>query len=281
MKMMKSTLRLSLVLYICMFLTGAPFVLSASAKITPKSNMEGTKLITIEKSDTLWDLAAKHLNDPFLWKELKKYNNFTNPNLIYPAEKLQLPGKIVLPESTARGVLELSAADGSITKAELDAIKKGLTDQVKKLSKQNEGLQSNLDAIQNTTQSNAQAIDRLNESMISQVEASKMQIEEVGSSVGQLQDELNQIHDSQRQQADDLKDLNATAKSLTTGISASKESIGALQTGINQLQDDVGKLKNDAGEWEEPSKSKRTVAILAVVAGGAAWFIVNAIGSSD
>ena len=81
---MKSTLRLSLILYLCMVLTGAPFVLSASAKITPKPNLDGTKLIRIEKGDTLWHLAAKHLNDPFLWKELKKYNDLGRVSACLP-----------------------------------------------------------------------------------------------------------------------------------------------------------------------------------------------------
>jgi LysM repeat protein len=107
-----------------MFLTGAPFVLPASAKITPKSSMDSTKLITIEKGDTLWHLAGKHLNDPFLWKELKKYNDFTNPHLIYPAEKLQLPGKVVMSTAAARKAVDIGVAEGTITPEELDAIKK-------------------------------------------------------------------------------------------------------------------------------------------------------------
>ena len=35
MKMMKSTFSLAIILYLCVYLTGAPFVLTASAKITP------------------------------------------------------------------------------------------------------------------------------------------------------------------------------------------------------------------------------------------------------
>ena len=64
MKIMKSILRFSLILSICLFLTGAAYILTASAKITPNPDMEGTTLITIVKGDTLWDLAIKHLEDP-------------------------------------------------------------------------------------------------------------------------------------------------------------------------------------------------------------------------
>ena len=55
---MKSILRFSLILFLCLFLTGAAYILTASAKITPKPDMEGTTLITIVKGDTLWDLAT-------------------------------------------------------------------------------------------------------------------------------------------------------------------------------------------------------------------------------
>ena len=54
MKTMKSILRFSLILFLCLFLTGAAYILTAAAKITPKPDMEGTTLITIVKGDTLW-----------------------------------------------------------------------------------------------------------------------------------------------------------------------------------------------------------------------------------
>ena len=52
MKTMKSILRFSLILYLCLLLTGASYILTASAKITPNPDMEGTALITIVKGDT-------------------------------------------------------------------------------------------------------------------------------------------------------------------------------------------------------------------------------------
>lgn len=313
MRTMKSTLRLLLILYLCMFLTGAPFVLSASAKITPKSSMDGTKLITIEKGDTLWHLAAKHLNDPFLWKELKKYNDFTNPHLIYPAEKLQLPGKVVMSTAAARKAVDIGVAEGSITPEELDAIKKqlnnteagvdsatnavlGLKNQIEQLSKhneelnkQNQMLQSGLQKLKNelqgmpksTGEDHGQAIGRLNAALMDQAEASKMEMSKIGSRIEPLQADLNQIGESQRQQAEDLQALSATAQSLTGGIEKNAQGINDLAAGISKVQDDMGKLKSEEGEWEEPSKSKRTFAILAALAGGTAFFVVNAIGSSD
>ena len=92
---MKSILRFSLILYLCLLLTGASYILTASAKITPNPDMEGTTLITIVKGDTLWGLAAKHLEDPEKWPEFKQYNTFTNPDRIYPDEMMRIPAEMV------------------------------------------------------------------------------------------------------------------------------------------------------------------------------------------
>ena len=54
MKMIRGTLKLTLVLYICAALSGV-YVLSASAKITPQDGGDDTMIITIVKGDTLWD----------------------------------------------------------------------------------------------------------------------------------------------------------------------------------------------------------------------------------
>lgn len=62
------------------------------AKITPK-NPKKSKLITIKKGDTLWDLADYYYNDPVLWPVFKKYNFFTDPDLIYPRERLAIGRK--------------------------------------------------------------------------------------------------------------------------------------------------------------------------------------------
>jgi len=59
----------------------------AFAKITPS---EGTKRIVIKPGDTLWALAKIYLHDPTKWEEFKKYNKFTDPDLIYPNEELAI-----------------------------------------------------------------------------------------------------------------------------------------------------------------------------------------------
>ena len=120
MKMMKSILRFSLVLYLCLFLTGAAYILTASAKITPNPDMEGTTLITIVKGDTLWDLATTHLKDPLKWPDFKMYNTFTNPDQIYPDEMMRVPAEMVME------MVEEAVEEEMLTVSDLEMIRKEL-----------------------------------------------------------------------------------------------------------------------------------------------------------
>lgn len=63
---------------------------SAMAKITPKEVPEGTQveIITIKKGDTLWKLSEIYYKDPEMWKRFQDLNTFTDPDLIFPDEKL-------------------------------------------------------------------------------------------------------------------------------------------------------------------------------------------------
>jgi len=47
---------------------------------------------TIKQGDTLWDISNAFYKDPFLWPLLWKANPYiTNPDLIYPGNKLAIP----------------------------------------------------------------------------------------------------------------------------------------------------------------------------------------------
>jgi LysM repeat protein len=51
---------------------------------------------TVKKGDTLWDLAAQYLGDPFRWPEIYRRNTETvkDPNLIYPDQVLVIAGDV-------------------------------------------------------------------------------------------------------------------------------------------------------------------------------------------
>jgi LysM repeat protein len=96
--------------------TGAP-----GAAATPESGY------TVRKGDTLWDISRSHLKDPFQWPQIWKKNpSITDPDLIYPGEKLVLPG---LPGTQAapEAAEEKPAAPKMEIKAEEPFVEKGIT----------------------------------------------------------------------------------------------------------------------------------------------------------
>ena len=147
MKMIRGTLKLALILYICAALSGV-YVLSASAKITPHDGDDDTMLITIVKGDTLWALCQKHLKDPLQWRELSKYNDFTNPHLIYPGEQLRIPVEM------AKNVVEIAEDELAGYQAELEklrvelaeseATREGQIDEIRRLNENIEALNNQL-----------------------------------------------------------------------------------------------------------------------------------------
>src|SRR5690606_28368542 len=58
----------------------------------------------VQHRDTLWDIAERHLGDPFRWSEIFQLNEgcaqadgrcLTDPDLIFPGWRLQLPADAV------------------------------------------------------------------------------------------------------------------------------------------------------------------------------------------
>jgi len=72
---------------------------------------------TVVKGDTLWDISAKFLQDPWLWPEIWEVNpELENPHLIYPGDVIFLSyidGKPVL--KLDRGTSERTAGDSNTT----------------------------------------------------------------------------------------------------------------------------------------------------------------------
>ena len=45
---------------------------------------------TVVKGDTLWHIAGRYVNDPFRYPELTKLSKISNPDLIYPGNKVYI-----------------------------------------------------------------------------------------------------------------------------------------------------------------------------------------------
>ena len=286
MKTMKSILRFSLILYLCVLLTGASYILTASAKITPNPDMEGTTLITIVKGDTLWDLATKHLEDPLKWPEFKKYNTFTNPDRIYPDEMMRIPAETVM-EIVKKAVKEdvvdvdelemikqeLAAMEAKamaaeaavgVTAADVTAIKMMIDDLIARQKKVEKGLKG----VRDETVKMPDVVGKINASLMEHAEASKKKI--------------SKAHKEVEAARGDIKELRKTVKEKhKAGMEAAKASDEMLAAGIKANADSLEKLhemkKKDT--MEKPSKSQRTLAFLTTLAGTAAWFAISAMGS--
>lgn len=62
----------------------------------PLAAQEPQQTHTVRPGDTLWDLAALYLGDPFRWPEIYRRNTATvqDPNLIYPDQVLIISGDV-------------------------------------------------------------------------------------------------------------------------------------------------------------------------------------------
>ena len=285
MKTMKSILRFSLILYLCVLLTGASYILTASAKITPNPDMEGTTLITIVKGDTLWDLATKHLEDPLKWPEFKKYNTFTNPDRIFPDEMMRIPAKMVeeiievavekdmvtvselemvKAELAAMEARAMAAEEAiGVTAADVSAIKMMVDDLIARQKKVEKGLKGVRDEVVRMPD----VVGKINASLMEHAEASSMAI--------------SKAHKEVEAARGDIKELRQTVKDKhKAGMEAAKASDEMLAAGIKANADSLDKLHTmHRGATEEPNSSKRTLAFLTTLAGTAAWFAISAMGS--
>ena len=287
MKTMKSILRFSLILFLCLFLTGAAYILTASAKITPKPDMEGTTLITIVKGDTLWDLATEHLKDPLKWSEFKQYNDFTNPDLIFPDEMMQIPAKMVMEivdEAVKKDMVsvdelemikqELAAMEAramaaeeavGVTAADVTAVKMMIDDLIARQKKVEKGLKGVRDEVVRMPD----VVGKINASLMKHAKASKKKISKVSEQVESLSGDVAKMGEMEGMYHErGMEGLKASEEMLAAGIKANADSLAKLHE---------MRMKKDA--MEEPSSSKRTLAFLTTLAGTTAWFVISALAS--
>lgn len=282
MKMIRGTLKLALILYICAALSGV-YILSASARITPHEGDDETMLITIEKGDTLWDLCQEHLKDPLRWRELSKYNDFTNPHLIYPGEQLRIP------LSMAKDVVEIAQDELQQQQEELERLKVELSESEATRDK----LEAEIKALNaNSIKLEAQ-LKELEASLKSQTEL----MQAVTSSGGEIASGVKEsLEANKKALLDAIAHLDEHLAGINKMIKEHKMAEEATQAIIESIQADVKTLltqvetnqkainevkmilKDAKGVHEEASTSKRALVFLTTVAAGIGWFALNAIG---
>ena len=285
MKMIRGTLKLTLVLYICAALSGV-YVLSASAKITPHDGDDSTTLITIVKGDTLWDLCQEHLKDPLRWRELSKYNDFTNPHLIYPGESLRIPVammkevKEVAEEELAEQQAELEQlraelAESEATRDKLEAEISGLNMSMDELKAQIEALEASLKSQEKLMAAVSQSSDAVSSSIKEALAANKSAILHEIAHLDEHLKEAAKMLEAQNMQA---KATHELVESTAENVKMFLASIEANQKAINEIK---MILEDAKGVHEELSSSKRALVFLTTVAAGVGLFAINAIGGRE
>ena len=282
MKMIRGTLKLALILYICAALSGV-YVLSASAKITPHDGDDDTMLITIEKGDTLWSLCQQHLEDPLRWRELSAYNDFTNPHLIYPGEKLRIP------ISMAKEVIEVAEAELAGYQEELERLKVELAEseatrdkleaEIGGLNGSMGELKAQLHAFEDSLKSQEELMDAVGQSggviAASLKEALAANKDAILHAIAHLDEHLAGLAKMNEEQKMEAKATHEQIESL-------QDEVKMLLTAIETNQKAIGEVKmilEDAmGVHEEISSSKRALVFLTTVAAGVGLFIIGSLG---
>ncbi|MCY3552772.1 MAG: LysM peptidoglycan-binding domain-containing protein [Candidatus Poribacteria bacterium] len=282
MKMIRGTLKLALILYICAALSGV-YVLSASAKITPHAGDDDTMLITIVKGDTLWDLCQKHLKDPLRWRELSKYNDFTNPHLIYPGESLRIPlamAKDALDGAEEKLVvqheelekLKVELAESEAARDKLEAEIKGLNASMGELKAQIMALEASLKSQEKLMDAVSQSGDAVSASVKEALAASKAAILD---QISHLDEHIAALDKMIKEHKMAEEATSAVIESIQEDVKMFLASIEANQKAINEVK---MMLEDAKGVHEELSTSKRALVFLTTVAAGIGWFAINAIG---
>jgi peptidoglycan hydrolase CwlO-like protein len=282
MKIIRGTLKLALILYICAALSGV-YVLSASAKITPHDGDDDTMLVTIVKGDTLWDLCQQHLKDPFRWRELSKYNDFTNPHLIYPGEELRIPvamakeivevaEKELVEHQADLEKLKMELAESEATRDKLEAEISGLNESMGELKAQLKALEDSLKSQEQLMGAVGQSADAIASSVKEALAAHKAAILHEIAHLDEHLEELGKMHEERKMEAKAAHEL----------IESTQENVKMLLSHIEANQKAISEVKmileNAKGVHEELSSSKRALVFLTTVAAGIGLFAINAMG---
>ena len=280
--MIRGTLKLVLILYICTALSGV-YVLSASARITPHDGDDETMLITIEKGDTLWDLCQEHLKDPLRWRELSKYNDFSNPHLIYPGEKLRIPLAMakdvveIAEEDLAKQQEDLQnlraeLAESEATRDKLEAEISSLNESMGKLKTQLKDLEDSLKSQKELMMAVTDSGNDIAAGVKKALEATKTAI---ANDIAHLDEHFKEVDAMLK----DRKMKSAETHTLIESIqSDAKTLLAQVETNQKAINEVKMILEDAKGVHEEPSTSKRALVFLTTAAAGIGWFVMSTIG---
>lgn len=85
------------------------FIPSLFAAPTPQLKNSHPDVYAVKKGDTLWDISAVFLNNPWSWPQLWQKNSYIkNPHLIYPGDRLHLVWVDGKPQLSLKKHLKLS-----------------------------------------------------------------------------------------------------------------------------------------------------------------------------
>ena len=273
---------MALVLYICAALSGV-YVLSASAKITPHDGDDSTMLVTIVKGDTLWDLCQKHLKDPLQWRELSKYNDFTNPHLIYPGEKLRIPlamakdvveiaeGELAEQQAELER-LKVELAESEATRDKLEAEIKGLNASMGKLKAQLQALEDSLKSQKELMMAVTESGDEITSALKKALEAAKTAILH---EIAHVDEHLAGVDKMLKERKMEAAATHALIESIQGDVKMLLTNVEANQKAISEVK---MMLEDAKGVHEELSTSKRALVFLTTVAAGIGWFAISSIG---
>ncbi|MCD6507493.1 LysM peptidoglycan-binding domain-containing protein [Candidatus Poribacteria bacterium] len=283
-------LKVGIIAYICLMLGWGPLVVSSYAKITMKPTDKPVKVITIEKGDTLWHLAGKYLSDPRRWPEFKKYNDYTNPDLIYPGEKMQVPIEVAK-EMKSELEKELAKLRESYEKLsdqfaqaseELNMLRKSLNE----LKAQNRGIraalrtnQRKIDQVRRSTSSlerrmtgSEKRMEQMRRSMSRTKEASVSQIVELADANKKLEEKISALEETMNSRMEEIAAKAEELARLREEMESTSRRVSAVEKAVSELD---AKIKRAEWPYEKPSRNKRILAFLAAIVGATAWATLN------
>jgi len=63
---------------------------AAASGVAERPADPNTRTHVVVRGDTLWDIAKKHVGDPYRYPELAEFSNIRNPDLIYPGDIVRI-----------------------------------------------------------------------------------------------------------------------------------------------------------------------------------------------